>query len=65
MKSSWVLAIVASLGWQSVYAATKVYNFTISSQTIAPGTVCYIEYIMQLLHSKLTKLSQMDIQELV
>lgn len=37
MKLTWVLAFAASLGWQGVNAATKVYNFTISSKTIAPG----------------------------
>ncbi|CAO3681991.1 unnamed protein product [Umbelopsis ramanniana] len=36
MKLTWVLAFAAGLGWQGVNAATKVYNFTISSKTISP-----------------------------
>ncbi|KAG2187209.1 hypothetical protein INT44_004881 [Umbelopsis vinacea] len=36
MKLTWVMAFAAGLGWHGVNAATKVYNFTISSKTIAP-----------------------------
>jgi len=45
MKLTWVLAFAAGLGWQGVNAATKVYNFTISSKTIAPG-MQYINFAM-------------------
>jgi hypothetical protein len=41
MKFSLVLAVGASLGWQGVLAVTRVYNFTISQATIAPGKYSY------------------------
>ncbi|GAB5593874.1 hypothetical protein Unana1_08774 [Umbelopsis nana] len=36
MKLSLILAVGAGLGWQGAFAATRVYDFTISQATIAP-----------------------------